>query len=115
MLGMLTEAIHTPLMSDRALSIENASYIFNTMADLGNEIEFKKDGIMSQRANEVLRKACDMLSKIKEEGLFKTLEQGKFAGVKRPIDGGKGLNGVTEKHQDYYNPFIELMLKGERA
>ena len=114
LLGMLTEAIHTPLMSDRALSIENASYIFNTMADLGNEIEFKKDGIMNRRANEVLKKACDMLSQIKEEGLFKTLEQGKFAGVKRPIDGGKGLNGVVEKHQDYYNPFIEMMLKGER-
>ena len=32
----------------------------------------------------------------------------------RLIDGGKGLNGVTEKHQDYYNPFIDLMLKGER-
>ncbi len=115
LLGMMTEAIHTPLMSDRALSIENASYIFNTMADLGSELEFKKDGIMSKRANEVLNKACHMLSQIKEEGLFKTLEQGKFAGVKRPINGGKGLDGVTEKHSDYYNPFIELMLKGERA
>ena len=28
LLGMLTEAIHTPFMSDRALSIENAKYIF---------------------------------------------------------------------------------------
>jgi beta-lysine 5,6-aminomutase alpha subunit len=115
LLGMMTEAIHTPLMSDRALSIENASYIFNTMADLGNEIEFKKDGIMSKRANEVLNKACNMLSQIKEEGLFKTLEQGKFAGVKRPINGGKGLNGVIEKGTDYYNPFIDMMLKGERV
>lgn len=115
LLGMMTEAIHTPLMSDRALSIENASYIFNTMADLGNEIEFKKDGIMAKRAGEVLHKACEMLAQIKEEGLFKTLEQGKFAGVKRPINGGKGLNGVAEKHKDYYNPFIEMMLKGERA
>ena len=114
LLGMMTEAIHTPLMSDRALSIENASYIFNTMADLGSELEFKKDGIMSKRAHEVLTKACNMLAEIKTEGLFKTLEQGKFAGVKRPINGGKGLNGVTEKHKDYYNPFIELMLKGER-
>lgn len=114
LLGMMTEAIHTPLMSDRALSIENASYIFNTMAELGNEIEFKKDGIMSKRADEVLHKACDMLATIKSEGLFKTLEQGKFAGVKRPINGGKGLNGVAEKHADYYNPFIEMMLKGER-
>ena len=31
LLGMLTEAIHTPFMSDRALSIENAQYIFRTM------------------------------------------------------------------------------------
>ena len=35
LLGMLTEAIHTPFMSDRALSIENAQYIFRTMKDLG--------------------------------------------------------------------------------
>lgn len=34
LLGMMTEAIHTPFMSDRALSIENAQYIFRTMKDL---------------------------------------------------------------------------------
>ena len=38
LLGMLTEAIHTPFMSDRALSIENAQYIFRTMKDLGDEL-----------------------------------------------------------------------------
>lgn len=42
LLGMLTEAIHTPFMSDRALSIENARYIFNNMADLGDELQFKR-------------------------------------------------------------------------
>lgn len=114
LLGMLTEAIHTPLMSDRALSIENARYIFNTMADLGNEIEFKQDGIIASRANQVLNEACEMLATIRQDGLFKTLEQGKFAGVKRPINGGKGLDGVVEKSAQYINPFIELMLKGGR-
>ncbi|GAB4280164.1 MAG: D-lysine 5,6-aminomutase subunit alpha [Candidatus Rifleibacteriota bacterium] len=112
LLGMLTEAIHTPLMSDRALSIENARYISNTMADLGDEISFKKGGIIESRAAQVLKEACEMLESIKVDGLFKTLEKGKFAGVKRPIDGGKGLNGVVEKHPDYFNPFIELMKKG---
>ena len=34
LLGMLTEAIHTPHMHDRYLSIENAQYIFNNMRDL---------------------------------------------------------------------------------
>lgn len=114
LLGMLTEAIHTPFMSDRALSIENAEYIFNTMKDLGSEITFKNGGIMEKRVDEVLNKAADLLSVIEGEGLFSTLEQGKFAGIRRPIDGGKGLNGVVEKEESYFNPFIELMLGGER-
>lgn len=114
LLGMLTEAIHTPFMSDRALSIENAQYIFRTMKDLGSEITFKNGGIMEKRANEVLSKAANLLGDIEKEGLFSTLEQGKFAGIRRPIDGGKGLNGVVEKEGRYFNPFIELMLGGEK-
>ena len=41
LLGMMTEAIHTPFMSDRALSIENAQYIFRTMKDLGSELTYQ--------------------------------------------------------------------------
>lgn len=114
LLGMLTEAIHTPFIADRALSIENAQYIFNTMDDLGSEIEFKKGGIMETRANEVLDKATILLEEIEREGLFRTLEQGKFAGIKRPIDGGKGLDGVVSKEDVYFNPFVELMLGQEK-
>lgn len=114
LLGMLTEAIHTPFMSDRALSIENAKYIATTMADLGSELTFKQGGIMESRANEVLNKASDLLGEIEGEGLFKTLEKGIFAGIKRPLDGGKGLAGVTEKANEYFNPFIDLMLGGNR-
>ena len=110
LLGMLTEAIHTPFMSDRALSIENARYIFNNMEDISEEIEFKKDGIMQQRANKVLDDAHELLKEIEKHGLFNTLEKGIFGGVKRPIDGGKGLSGVVIKDNNYYNPFIDLML-----
>ncbi|MCX7884510.1 MAG: lysine 5,6-aminomutase subunit alpha [Caloramator sp.] len=112
LLGMLTEAIHTPFMQDRALSIENARYIFNNMESFGDEIEFKKNGIIQKRADEVLNKAYELLKEIEKEGLFRTIEQGKFANVKRPINGGKGLDGVVEKGQGYFNPFIELMLGG---
>jgi beta-lysine 5,6-aminomutase alpha subunit len=115
LLGMLTEAIHTPLMSDRALSIENASYIYRTMADLGDEIEFKSDGIMAKRADQVLREAATMLEGIRKDGLFKTLELGRFAGVKRPQNGGKGLDGVATIQEGYFNPFIELMQQGGKA
>ncbi|MBY8991325.1 MAG: lysine 5,6-aminomutase subunit alpha [Candidatus Lokiarchaeota archaeon] len=109
LLGMLTEAIHTPFMSDRALSIENARYIFKNMKSISEEIEFKKGGIMEKRANSVLKKAYSLLETIKRQGLFKTIEQGIFAGIKRPMNGGKGLSGVVLKNKDYINPFMDLM------
>ena len=108
---MMTEAIHTPFMSDRALAIENAQYIFRTMKDFGSELEFKKGGIIQSRANEVLQKATDLLVEIEHQGLFATLEQGIFADIKRPKDGGKGLDGVVVKDDNYFNPFITLMKK----
>ena len=109
LLGMMTEAIHTPFMSDRALSIENAQYIFRTMKDLGDELTYKEGGIIRSRANEVLTKATDLLSEIEKLGLFTTIEKGIFADVKRPKDGGKGLAGVVIKDDKYFNPFIEVM------
>lgn len=110
LLGMPTEAIHTPFMSDRYLSIENAKYIFGNMKAIGEEMEFKKDGIIQTRARQVLDKATALLENIEREGLFTALEKGIFADVKRPKNGGKGLEGVAPKGANYYNPFIELML-----
>ena len=114
LLGMMTEAIHTPFMSDRALSIENARYVFNTMKDLGEEMTFKPDGIMAHRADEVLTKAADLLEKIERDGLFATLERGTFADIKRMRDGGKGLGGVVLRSESYYNPFLSLLQGGAK-
>ena len=97
LLGMPTEAIHTPFMSDRYLSIENAKYIFNNMKDIGEEVEFKENGIVRNRAKKVLDDATKLLEAMESEGLFTALEKGIFADVKRPKNGGKGLDGVTLK------------------
>lgn len=115
LLGMLTEAIHTPFLQDRALSIDNAKYIFNNMRDISTEIEFKRDGIIQKRAQQVLHDAAQMLANIEADGLMSTIERGNFADVKRAKDGGKGLAGVTKKGDVYFNPFIAPMLGGERA
>lgn len=113
LLGMPTEAIHTPFMSDRYLSIENAKYIFTSFKDMGNEVQFKPGGLIQTRAWLVLDNAIALLEKLKEEGLFTALEKGYFANVKRPKTGGKGLAGVTEKTVVYLNPFVAL-LKGKK-
>lgn len=114
LLGMLTEAIHTPFMADRALAIENARYIATTMADFGHDIEFREGGIIEQRANEVLDLALNLLQNIQRDGLFRTIEEGHFAAVKRPFEGGKGLSGVVLKEEQYFNPFIPLLMEESR-
>ena len=113
LLGMPTEAIHTPFMSDRYLSIENAKYIFNNMHSIGEEMQFREGGICRERAKLVLNNTIALLEEIVKEGLFTALEKGIFGDVKRPKNGGKGLEGVTQKGDNYYNPFVEIM-KGKR-
>lgn len=111
LLGMLTEAVHTPFMSDRYLAIDNANYINTTMKNFGDEIEFKEDGIIMSRAKNVLNESINLLKEISNIGIFDTLENGIFAGIKRPFDGGKGLSGVTKKSELYYNPILQKMIK----
>lgn len=111
LLGMLTEAIHTPFMQDRYLGVDNAKYVLNNIADFANDIEFKKDGIMQTRAQEVLDQTIGFLEEINENDLFTAIENKKFAEVSRPKNGGKGLEGVTEKADDYYNPFYSYLEK----
>jgi len=109
LLGMLTEAIHTPFMQDRFLAIANAKYTMNNMGDFLSDIDFKKDGIMQTRAKEVLDQTEDFLNHIKNKGLFDAIEEKMFADISRPKNGGKGLEGVYEKADSYWNPIEEFL------
>lgn len=116
LLGMMTEAIHTPFMSDRAIALNIAQYIEHAFKDFGDEITFKPDGIIVKRAHDVLDNAYQLLETIKDEGLFKSLEKGRFAEISRHELGGKGLQGVFKKHKDYQNPIMNILihrLKGD--
>ncbi|SDW38308.1 beta-lysine 5,6-aminomutase alpha subunit /D-lysine 5,6-aminomutase alpha subunit [Marininema mesophilum] len=109
LLGMMTEAMHTPHIHDRKLAIENARYVFNNLRHLGEEIQYKPGGRIEKRAQDVLDQSLAMLEEVEKVGLFTALERGWFADVKRGLTGGKGLSGVLEKEEGYWNPFeIEL-------
>ena len=105
LLGMLTEAVHTPFMMDRFLAVDNARYVMNSMEGFYDDIEFKKDGIIVNRAHEVLTQAISFMEEVDKTGLFDAIEQGLFADVKRPKDGGKGFEGLIKKGPAYFNPF----------
>ena len=109
LLGMMTEAIHTPHIADRALAIENANYIFTAVKDLGQELTLDPDGFINKRADLVLDEAIDFLQKVVDTGLFEAMARGDFADIKRPEDKGKGAQGVFKRSDNYLNPFLEQM------
>jgi len=112
LLGMLTEAIHTPFMMDRYLAVDNAKYVMNNMGSFYEEIEFKKDGLVITRAKSVLEKTVAFLEEVEAVGLLDSIAKGMFAEVKRPKDGGKGLEGLIKKGPNYWNPVEEALEKG---
>jgi len=107
LLGMLTEALHTPFLHDRWLAIDQARTIRSNARHLADEIEFSPDGRIVRRAREVLAGAESILERIAATGLFEALSQGVFADTRRSIDGGRGYDGVLRRDPSYANPFLE--------
>jgi beta-lysine 5,6-aminomutase alpha subunit len=108
-IGVPTEGIFTPHVHDRVIGLENVNYVFDAARDLGDEIEFKRGGIIQTRAQEVLRGAHKLLERIAEVGLFAALGEGVFGDVPRQVDEGRGTEGIIETHEDYLNPASDLM------
>ena len=109
LLGMPTEAIHTPLLGDRFMALKSTNYIFGGAEHLSDEIIYKKNGKIEKWAQKVLDDSLKLLRKIDKIGLFKAIEQKSFAEVSRKIDGGKGFKGVFERADNYLNPFLDKL------
>jgi beta-lysine 5,6-aminomutase alpha subunit len=104
LLGMMTEAMHTPHIHDRYLALESAAMIFGGARGLGSELAIQPGGAVEQRAQGVLAEALAMLEDIAGRGLMAALERGDFADIKRSPKGGRGLDGVVERSADYWDP-----------
>ncbi|HEY4917931.1 MAG TPA: lysine 5,6-aminomutase subunit alpha [Solirubrobacteraceae bacterium] len=108
-IGVPTEGIFTPHIHDRVLGLQNVDYVFNAARDLGEEIEFKRGGIIQTRAQEVLAGAQALLERIAQTGLFKAIEDATFGDVSRKLDDGRGIPGIVETEDGYFNPVVDLM------
>jgi len=112
LLGMMTEGVHTPFLSDRDLALENARYVFRGAASLAGEIRFDHGGDVERRAAQVLEECRLMLRKVADIGMFDAIEAGMFADTVRTRDGGRGLDGVVIRAESYENPIeTELMAR----
>ncbi len=114
LVGMMTEAVVTPWLSDRDLALDNVRYVLDACEDLTEDFNPPPDGFIATRARHVLGEAIELLERIVDEGLLAAIGDGTFAGMRRPSDGGRGLDGVIKRADGYLNPAIEALEAGTR-
>ncbi|MGZ4430577.1 MAG: lysine 5,6-aminomutase subunit alpha TIM-barrel domain-containing protein, partial [Gaiellales bacterium] len=108
LLSILTEAVHTPFLSDRMLAIQDARRVFEAARPLRDSLQAVPGGPLERRAQQVLRDALELLRRVAGVGMFEAIAQGWFADTRRSADGGRGLEGVAERAAGYHNPFLGL-------
>ena len=114
LLGMMTEAMHNPFMMDRFVALKSAAYVYRGARHLGGEIQFKPDGIIARRQQEVFDKALHLLEEVAKDGMMTAIGKARFGDTARTTEGGKGLDGVVVRDPDYFNPLLEILEAGGR-
>lgn len=121
LVGMMTEAVVTPWLSDRDLALQNVRYVQRAAGGLTEDFHPPRDGFIQTRARQVLGEAVDLLEQILDDTpgevargvpLLQAIADGTFGHMKRPADQGKGLDGVAKHAEDYHNPAVELLEEG---
>ncbi|GAB3438081.1 D-lysine 5,6-aminomutase subunit alpha [Phycicoccus ginsengisoli] len=120
LVGMMTEAVVTPFLSDRDLALQNVRYVMNAAGGLREDFHPPRDGFIQTRARQVLGEAVDLLDSIVHDSdtagdppLLAAIADGTFGLMKRPADAGKGLDGVVRRADGYDNPAVTLLETGE--
>ncbi len=93
----------------RYVALKTADYVYRAWRSLGGDLQLRPGGMVEGRAAETLGKALGLLEEVAEEGLMKAIGKARFGDVARAEDGGKGLDGVVARSDDYFNPFLEIL------
>lgn len=119
LVGMMTEAVVTPFLSDRDLALRNVRYVQSAAGGLVEDFHPPRDGFIQTRARHVLDEAISLMGEMSARPptrgwspLLEAIADGTFGHMKRPADQGKGLEGVARKADDYDNPATTLLEEG---
>lgn len=119
LVGMMTEAVVTPWISDRDLALQNVRYVLNAAGGLTEDFHPPRHGFIQTRAREVLGESIGLLEQIVGDSdtasappLLAAIADGTFGAMKRPPTKGKGLDGVVAKAPGYLNPATDLLEEG---
>lgn len=108
LVGVLSEGAHTPFMHERFLAIDNARYVHRYAREFAESFQIVPDGLVARRAHHVLERAVELLRDVASRSLFEAIEDGVFAGIRRPRLGGRGREGVFETSEHYLD-FLQVV------
>ncbi|HET8682670.1 MAG TPA: lysine 5,6-aminomutase subunit alpha [Micromonosporaceae bacterium] len=109
LVGMMTEAVVTPWLSDRDIALQNVRYVLGAAGGLREDFVPAPGGFIQRRAHQVLAEAVELLERIVDDGLLDAIGDGTFGIMRRPATGGRGLAGVARQEEGYYNPATEIL------
>jgi beta-lysine 5,6-aminomutase alpha subunit len=109
LVGMMTEAVVTPWLSDRDTALRNVRYVLDACGGLHEDFVPAPGGFIQRRAHQVLGESVELLRRIVDDGLLAAIGAGTFGIMRRPADGGRGLSGVARHEPDYFNPATEIL------
>ena len=90
LVGMMTEAVVTPWLSDRDIALQNVRYVLDAAGNLHEDFVPAPGGFIQQRAAPVLGEAVDLLERIADDTLLNAIADGTFGIMKRPADRRQG-------------------------
>ena len=104
LVGMMTEAVVTPWLSDRDLALQNVRYVLDAAGSLPRTSR-RRRRLHRPRARQVLAEAIDLLELIigprGQGGLLDAIADGTFGLMKRPADAGRGPRRGRPQGRDY--------------
>ena len=109
LLGMMTEAMHTPLLMDRYVALKSADYVYRAARGIDEEFTVREDGMIANRAREVFGQALKLLEECRQRRHGRRHRQGPLRRREARRDRRQGARRRGGEGPDYFNPFLEIL------
>jgi len=90
------------------LALENVRYVRNACA-IFPRTSIRRLTAYPERARHVLGESIELLERILRRAVYSMPSRTNVRRDQAAADGGRGLEGVVAKSDDYYNPATELL------
>ena len=105
LVGMMTEAVLTPWLSDRDLALQNVRYVLAAAGKLAEDFQPAPDGFIADAGPAGARRGRRAArATSRDDGAARGHRDGTFGLISRPADAGKGLDGVVAQGRGLLQP-----------